>query len=205
MTPQDTRVPRPIHGPRSVGGWPFLPIACALLAGSFALGACDDQVGNGWIPEKDTVVLFSLARPELNLPSAYSFATRAPYRVEAAGASGTWDLAVDTRGGQLVMLPPGALGISSPAGIAPISGTSWLELDRAPGDTAAYIKDVPVPIEVGKVYVIQTNFVPVSFGGSCVKYAKMEAVATDVDAGTFTFYYDANPFCNDRHLIPPTK
>ncbi|NIT86093.1 MAG: hypothetical protein GWN82_04050, partial [Gemmatimonadetes bacterium] len=49
----------------------------------------------------DTVLLYSLARPELNLVSAYNFLQGAPIQVEEPNATGVWDVAVDTRGGAI--------------------------------------------------------------------------------------------------------
>ena len=95
---------------RGLGPAPF----AALVALSVGLAACgDDPFIFPWLPAPDTVLLYSLARPELNLEAAYNFNDRVRVRVEAATATGTWDVAVDTRGGQIVFLPPGALGISS--------------------------------------------------------------------------------------------
>jgi hypothetical protein len=181
----------------------ILPVVVATLVGSSAAGACNDSFG-AWTPLTEGVDLFSLARPELNLPSAFNFYQRRTYRVEEPNATGAWDLAVDTRDGVLVLLPPNALGIDSRAGIAPLDNAVFEEVGQAPSDTAAYIKSEPVPAEVGRVYVVQTGRTSGAFGGTCVRYAKMEVVEVDAEAGYLALLYDVNPYCNDRRLIPPS-
>ncbi|HZD03823.1 MAG TPA: hypothetical protein VE173_02865, partial [Longimicrobiales bacterium] len=109
-----------------------LVLALAGLAGSAALAGCGDNgLQPNWTAFPDTAVLFTLARPELNLPSAFSFRERRTYRVEGANATGSWDIALDTEDGELVFLPPGALGIVSRAGIATLSGMDFDQVDEA--------------------------------------------------------------------------
>jgi hypothetical protein len=182
----------------------IFPVLVAVAVGSTASGGCNDAFEPVWASSPNVVDLFSLARPELNLPSAFSFYQRLTYRVEGTDATGAWDLALDTRDGELVFLPPRVLGIESRAGIAPLDDDVFEEVDRAPSDTAAYIKSEPVRAELGRVYVVQTGVTPGTFGRSCVRYAKMEPVQMDAEAGFLAFLYDANPICNDRRLIPPS-
>jgi hypothetical protein len=102
-----------------------------------------------------------------------------------------------------VLLPPGALGVTSEARIATIEGMALEDVTEAPADTAVYVGDQPVAVAPGTVYVVKTNRVPGSFGSRCVYYAKVEAVAIDVAAGTLEFRYVTNPVCNSRDLVPP--
>jgi len=178
----------------------------AMLAMSVVMGttACgDDPFAFDWEDEPDTVLLYSLARPELNLVSAYNFFQGFPVQIELANATGTWDLAVDTRGGQIVILPPGALGVVSEAAIAPIPSMGIADVTEAPLDTLLYVEDEAIVVEMGTVYVVKTNRAPGSFGRTCVYYAKLEAVDIDPVGGTFTFREVTNPVCNDRDLVPP--
>ena len=145
-----------------------------------------------------------MARPELNLEAAYDFHNERRIRVEAANATGTWDLALDTRDGQLVLLPPGALGITSKAGVAVIPGLDFADVLDAPEDTAAYSKLAPVAVESGTVYVVKTSQSPGIFGTACSYYAKLEPLVIDVEGGTLTFIVETSPVCNSRRLIPPT-
>ncbi len=181
-----------------------LAAALAALTVGVVAGACgDDPFAIRWAEQPDTVTLFSLARPELNLQSGFDFRNRQPVVVEAPGSTGSWDVAVDTRGGRIVLLPAAVLGVDSRAAVVPIPDMSYEELVEAPADTTLYIQDSPVPVDLGSVYVIRTRRTVGSFGSRCFYYAKMQPLETDVEAGTFTFFYDAARVCNDRRLIPP--
>lgn len=180
-------------------------IGLALLAaGSLAAAACgSDPFAYQWTAQQDTVLLYSLARPELNLYSGFSFYQRSRVRVESATATGQWDVAVDTRGGQIVLVPPGGLGVTSKARIAVLQGKSYDEVTSAPADTMLYTATEPVPVTKGNVYVVRTGQTTGSYGTSCVYYAKLVPVNIDPDGGALTFAFDASPVCNDRSLIPP--
>lgn len=176
-------------------------LTAALLVGVAACG--DDPFAFDWSDAPDTVLVYSMARPELNLVSAYNFLQGARVRVEAPAATGSWDLAVDTRDGQIVFLPPGALNVTAEAGIAVLEGLTLDDVTRAPADTLLYVEDEPVPVRQGEIYVIRTNRQRGSFGRTCVYYAKAEAVDIDPVGGTLTFREVTNPVCNDRDLVPP--
>lgn len=149
------------------------------------------------------MVLYSLARPELNIVSAFDFVGRRAVRIESPSAAGSWDLAVDTRDGDLVLLPPGELGVVSTARIAVLEGKSFEEVTQAPSDSTEYVVDEPVPFTFGNTYVVRTRQSVGSFGRRCVYYGKLEPVAKDVDFGSLSFVYDVSPVCNSRKLIPP--
>lgn len=171
----------------------------------WTLPACgDDPFAIRWTERRDTVLLYSLARPELNLPSAFDFvpASRRTVEVEAPGATGSWDLALDTRDGMLVFLPPGELGIESRAGIAAFPGRDLDELNEAPADSADYALDVPVPVEVGTAYVVRTRRRQGRFGRFCSYFAELFPLEVNPEVGTIRFIYDVNPNCNDRSLVP---
>ncbi len=170
---------------------------------ALAAGCNSNPYGIGWntaIP--DTVVLYSLARPELNLPSAFSFHQRTSYRVEDPNATGSWDIAVDTRDGQIVLLPPEALNIATGAGIAVLPGITLEQATEAPKDTMLYDTKEPVPIQTGNVYVIRSGRSVGLYGTYCRYYSKLEPLDIDVANGTLTFRFDSNPGCNDRALVP---
>jgi hypothetical protein len=179
-------------------------IAALAAALAVSLTACgDDPFSFDWDDAPDTAQIYSLARPELNIPTAFSFFDGLAYAVEVPNASGRWDLALDTQGGQLVLLPPGALGISARARVAPIPGVTYADVTQAPADTLLYEGDDPVPVEMGTVYVIRTNQRQGSFGSACTYYGKMEPVDFDVAGGSLTFRYVTSPICNSRDLVPP--
>jgi len=176
-------------------------LGALVLAG--VAGCSDNPFAYKWSDEPRTVLLYSMARPELNLVSGFNFRQSVPVRVEAATATGYWDAAVDTRGGQIVLLPPGAFGISSTARIATLPGRTLEDVKEAPQDTAVYIAADPVAVEEGTVYIVKTNRQAGSFGTRCVYYAKMEPLVIDAAGGTLTFRYVTSPICNSLDLVPP--
>ena len=180
-----------------------LSLSGALVVLLTATACDDDPFAFRWTDNPDTVLLYSMARPELGLVSAYSFFEGLELEVEVPGAAGQWDIAIDTRGGEIVMLPPPVLGIFSEAEIATFENTKLEDVTEAPSDSLRYVSDQPVPIEFGNVYVVKTNRSPGSFGRSCRYHAKLEAVDIDPIGGTLTFRHVTNPVCNDRDLIPP--
>lgn len=173
-------------------------------ATAFGLASCDDDPFRiNWEESPDTVLLYSLARPELNLPSAFNLNRRQTIQVEAPGATGAWDIAVDTQDGEIVLLTPGAMGLDSRARITQVTGVTFGEVRKAPADTAVYQADEPVTVELGPIYIVQTGESTGAFGTRCVYYAKLEALDIDPDLGTLRFVYDSNPVCNNRDLVPP--
>ncbi len=194
------------HGGDSVGsdrlliGGVFSAIAVAFLT----MVACDDDpYAIRWSINPDTVRLYALSRPEPNLVSGYDFFPRRAVRIEAPTTGDDWDLAVDIRDGQFVWLPPGALGLPSEAAVAILEGETFESATEAPGDTARYTSDAPVPIRTGQIYVIRTRRHPGIFGTLCNYYGKIEPLATDFGSGSVYFQFDVSQACNDRDLIPP--
>ncbi|MGE0159287.1 MAG: hypothetical protein AB7T31_07720 [Gemmatimonadales bacterium] len=172
----------------------------ALLVG---LTACEDPLVFPWDDQPDTVRLFSLARPEPNLPSGFGFHDKVRVQVEQPNATGLWDLALDTEGASLVLKPPGALGITTRAGIATLGDIPFADVTEAPGDTLLYELDGAVPVTAGTVYAIRTNRQTGSFGSTCVFYAKMQPLSIDVGGGELQFQFVSSPVCNNRSLVSP--
>ncbi len=181
-----------------------LPYVIVAAISSLAVAACGrNPFELTWVETRaDTVLLYSLVRPELNLPSAFDFHGHKSLRIEAPGSTGGWDVVLDTQGGQLVLLPPGALGIESEAGIVPFPGLRFADLTEAPKDTASYKRDEPIALEAGTSYVVRTHRGPDRFGIQCVFYAKLEPLEIDPVLGTLWFVYDVNPLCGERSLVP---
>ncbi|MBT8335443.1 MAG: hypothetical protein KJO11_02500 [Gemmatimonadetes bacterium] len=181
-----------------------LAVVAALASAPF-LGACeDDPFGfNDWTLAPDTVFIYSLARPELNLASGFNVNQRRLVRVEAAGATGSWDFLVNTEDGRLVFLTPSAVGLDTESAVVPMPGETFDGIREAPADTALYVRDRSVPIELGQLYVVRTNQQTGSFGRRCVYYGKLEPLEVDPVGGTLRFRYDASPLCNSRSLVPP--
>lgn len=184
--------------------WRSPRFAAVVASLAVILSACgSDPFAFNWDDAPDTVRIYSLARPELNLQSGFSFYDRTAFTIELASATGRWDLALDTQDGSLVLLPPGALGISSRARIAVLPATPYADVVEAPGDTLVYEADDPVPVVAGTIYVIRTSLRPGSFSATCSYYAKMEPLIIDVAGGALTFRFTSSPICNSRDLIPP--
>lgn len=179
-----------------------LLVSAVAAVGLVAASCGDDPFKIRWSISPDTVLLYSLARPELGLPSGFNFYNRVPIVVEEANATGNWDIAVGTRDGAIVILPPGALGVIGRGRVASLTGVTFDEVIEAPADTMAYVAAQPVPVTMGTVYVIRTNQSPGAFGSSCVYYAKLAPVEIDAANGTLRFVFDSSPVCNDRKLIP---
>lgn len=177
-------------------------LALPLLAGTLA---CEDDLFRiDWVERQDTAYLYSLARPELNLLSAFDFISRVPVKIESPNSTGQWDLVLDTQGGDLVFLPPEAVGVpGSRAGISPMGNVLFADVRRAPSDTTQYVKDAPVPVELGHVYVIRTRQKSGLYGQTCVYYGKFQPLEKDPVAGTLRFMFDTSPVCNSRKLFPP--
>ena len=99
-----------------------LYVVAFLAASVLGLTACGENIFDiKWtVSRVSTVLLYSLARPELNLPSGFDFVDRREIEIQQPGVTGLWDLLVDTQDGQLVFVPPGALGIDSEVMVLPI-------------------------------------------------------------------------------------
>ena len=154
-----------------------------------------------WTPYTDTVTLYSVADTTPNLYDGFDFVNVARAIIEGHSALGTWDIAVGTDSTGLVWMPPGAFGISSAAGVAVLSGTTYDQAAKAPSDTAKY-SHTAVPITVGVTYVVRTRKVTSSYGSTCSHYAKLQPVAVDVAQGVVSFIFDTNPNCGDLKLKP---
>ena len=178
----------------------YLPLLCLVLATS----ACgEDDAFLRWTADPDTVVLYSLSRPELDLLSAFSFRERSAVRIEIAGSGFPWDVALDTREGQLVLVAPGALGIESRARVARLPGMTFDDIIEAPQDSLLYSDTEPVALDLNSAYVVRTDLRGSPFGGSCVFYAKLQPLTIDVVEGSLEFVFDGSPLCNDRRVVPP--
>ncbi len=180
--------------------WKSLALGALYLAGT----GCDDSVLMDWSEVPDTTLLYSMARPELNLPSAFDVVYGIGLPVESLGAVGQFDFVVDTEDGHLTLNPPGVFGIESEARIAPIPAMDFWDLTKAPSDTTLFRREEPVTVEEGTIFVIQSREVVDSYYGyTCVYYAKLEALEIDAVGGILQFRYLVNPNCNNTSLVPP--
>jgi hypothetical protein len=172
-----------------------------LVTSALALAGCSETfLEPRWFAAVDTAVIYSLARPELELESAFNFYDRTSIPLQRPGASTQWDVALDTRDGQLVLLTPAALGITSRVRVATLAGQTFDQVEEAPADTLLYTGIDPVPVQMNAVYIVRTD---VRSQSPCSHYVKLQPTMLDVAAGRLEFMYDVNPLCNDRRLVPP--
>lgn len=175
----------------------------AILVLAVPLAACEDDLFDlSWTVSPDTAAIYTLARPELGPPAGFDFLAREPVRIEAPGATGRWDVALDGQGSGLVLLPPGALGVRSAARLLLLADTSFDAVTEAPRDTTLYVRDRALPVKARAVYVVRTHEGG-RFTGACAQYGKFTPVEIDTVVGALRFLYDVNPFCRDRRLVPP--
>ena len=175
------------------------------LASAVASTGCSDNVfEQKWtIAEVDTALIYSLARPELNLPSGFDFVNRAALQIQSPGATGFWDVLLDTQDGELVFILPGALDISSATLVLAMPETSFDDILTAPKDTTLYTRDLALPVDAGTVYVVRTHRGPDRFGTLCSFFGKFQPVVVEPANETVQFAYDVNVLCDDRALVPP--
>ncbi len=156
-----------------------------------------------WTEAKpDTALIYSLSRPELNLPSGFDFVERTTVVIEESDVTGSWDFVLDSRDGELVFLPPAVFGIESEAKMIRLPGLAFDEVLEAPSDTSFYSSDQAVPVETGSVYVVQTHRGRNKFGSLCVFYGKLQPLEIKSANGTVTFVFDRNELCGELHLVP---
>ena len=179
----------------------MVALSVASVLGSTACGENIFEIK--WsVANVGTALLYSLARPELNLPSAFDFVDRVTVEIQQPGASGSWDLVLDTQDGQFVFLPPGAVGISSEVMVLALPGEDFDDVIKAPKDSTLYTRDQPIPVETSSVYVFRTHEGVTRFGGRCVFYGKLQPTEVEPALGTVLFRYDVSPLCDDRGLVP---
>ena len=73
-----------------------------LVTSVLGLSACGENIFDvKWVNSSvQTVLIYSLARSELNLPSGFDFVNRNPVEIQQPGVTGFWDLLVDTQDGE---------------------------------------------------------------------------------------------------------
>ena len=121
---------------------------------SLNLTSCsrDNPFDLKWTEAKpDTALIYSLSRPELNLPSGFDLVDRTTVVIEEPDVTGSWDFVLDSRDGELVFLPPAVFGIESEAKMIRLPGLAFDEVLEAPSDTSFYSSDQAVPVETGSV------------------------------------------------------
>jgi len=156
-----------------------------------------------WTEAKpDTALIYSLSRPEMNLPSGFDLVERNAITIEQSDVTGTWDFLLDSRNGELVFVPPAVFGIESEAKMIQLPGMNFDEVLEAPSDTSSYSSDVVLPVQTGSVYVVQTHRGRNKFGMMCVFYGKLQPLEIRKTNGTVKFVFDRNELCGELNLVP---
>lgn len=191
----------------------FLMVGLA-LSGFLSLAACEESDPFGlrdWTLNPDTATIYSLSLDDLNLASAFDFTERAPRPVavrDEFGRFNNWDVALDSEGGELVLLPQPLLGILSEAAVLELPNMAFTSVEEAPADTMLYNSDSGVTLRTSSVYIVRTRQVTRQsfFTQNCVYYAKLQPIRVDPVLGILEFLYDVNSEfsgCNNRALVPP--
>ena len=155
-----------------------------------------------WTEAKpDTALIYSLSRPEMNLPSGFDLVERTTVTIEESDVTGTWDFLLDSRDGELVFVPPAVFGIESESKMIRFPGMDFDEVLEAPSDTSTYSSDEVVPVQTNSVYVVQTHRGRNKFGMLCVFYGKLQPLEMTTN-GTVTFVFDRNELCGELNLVP---
>jgi hypothetical protein len=175
--------------------------ALVLVATAAACG--EDPFAFQWVENPRETTLYSLDREERNRPSAFAMLDGERVVLESPAAAGQWDFALNREGGQLVFVPPRAVGVQSRAGIFVVPNVRFDEVREAPADTASYITSQTVPVSLGSIYVVRTRQQSGVFGQACTYYGKVQPLEIDVEQGTLLFRFDTSPDCNNTSLVPP--
>lgn len=179
-------------------------------AAILTLVACDDDpfAPQSWDPEdfKSDAVIYSVSRADLQgRESGFDFLgcgsrPTGPVVVDRQDESGCWDLVLVEQAGEFMLKPVGAFtGVASTAAVAVAEETDFEAVTKAPRDTARYNRSEPTPIRLDELYIIRTRQTS-NYYGNCVRYAKLNPLELDEEAGSFRFEYVINPNCNYREL-----
>ena len=112
-----------------------------------------------------------------------------------------WDFLVRVREGQVVLVPPGAVGVSSRASITrALPGETLEGLREAPGQST-FIADSAVALQQGGVYVARSRASVDQFGGECSQYAKLSPLEVNAATGRTRIAITTNERCSDPRLV----
>jgi hypothetical protein len=179
------------------------------LVGSALLTACGDSTGFRIDPVlvTDTVEIATPTSQNVDLPTALDITSpdngatiRGGRFPEQASDAGEFDFALRARGGELVLVPAGALGLQSRASITrALPNTTFAGLVEAPGRTS-FVSDSAVALQVGSVYAARSRLISGGFGGSCEQFAKLQPLAIDPALGRVRLLITTNARCSDPRL-----
>lgn len=177
-------------------------LALVTIAAALPLAACDDPFGsNRPLPvEPTTVSLSDFRTGSLGAATAFQLSDS---RAVLPSQTSDWDFVFwATEGGDPQFRPRDMIASgASNAGLAPVE-VSFSSLEEAPA--SGYRTDQPVPADSGAVYAVRSRQDP-RLGLTCRRYAKIEVISVDADAGSVTFRHLVNPNCEARNLLPGSE
>lgn len=171
--------------------------------------ACDDPFGPSiWDDTPQEILIYSASRAEyIGQVSAVDIANTTAVialPIEAPGLTGNWDFALTDHEGGLALVSAAAFeGVESRARIGVDSTRAFDDVREAMRDTAQYTVN-PVPVELGNVYIVRSRRASCGVS-SGYRYAKLQATAINVAAGTLEFEIVRNPYCDNRSFVPPEE
>ena len=174
--------------------WIILFLALAPLACSDSNNLPDATIEN--VERTDT--LWALVGTPVSTPSGFSVEGSRRVRTDL---DVNFDFAYNIQAdGQHVFLPRAALGIDTANSVNPgfVARTESFEAITTPPG-GGYVSEAAVPIAPGQRYVVRSR---ITCNVGVPKYAKLEVLAFDDNAGIVTFRVLANDNCGFRSLEP---
>ncbi len=175
----------------------------AVLSGAAAV-ACDNPLA---LPparfdnEIDTTTIHALRGTPIALPSAFDIVANTPARTDRAEP---FDFAFDIdSGGNALLVPAGALGLTNEPGIL-VSSDPFDSIVTAPLD--GYVIDSVVPVRVGTVFIARSrsSTQQCSLLGALPRYGKFRVLELDLQERALTVQKLVNTNCGFRSLEPGT-
>ena len=178
-------------------------VLCAMLAVTAACDSTDYRIDP--LLTTDTVEI-AVPRPQNDsLPTALDVTAlggvinggRFP---EESDDAEQWDFGLRERGGQLVLIPAGALGQQARSAITrAIPNRTFESLIEAPGRTS-FVTDSAVVLQEGSVYAARSRLTTSLYGTACEQYAKLLPLRVDRALGRVRLMITTNERCGDPRL-----
>jgi hypothetical protein len=186
-------------------------VLIALFAFAALAAGCDDgtfQIDP--ILARDTVEMAAPIPANAGLPSALDIVAlqgvigggRFPERPPARPQDPVgWDFLVRLQGGEVQLVPAGAVGVTSRAALtAPQLGRSFEQVVEAPGQVS-FRMDTAFALQVGQTYVARSREAGGGpFGGGCQQFAKLQPLEIDPVLGRVRLRITTNERCSDPRL-----
>jgi hypothetical protein len=180
----------------------------AIAAVVLLAAGCDDGTGFEIQPIliTDTVMVAAPLPQNASLPTALDITSDGSGDVgggrfpELSRDALAWDFLVRVEGGELVLVPAPAAGVtaSNAAITPPIEDETFESLREVPGQTS-FVNDEAVVMTEGEVYAARSRVLPQT---GCFQFAKLEPLQVSVDEGLLEVQIVTNQICSDARLVP---